>query len=233
MNTENKQAAQNTTTDTSELNKQHALQMPGYPVGFKHLSSGGLCQGRFGQGHVGFAAVRMNPGPQQMHLDLGHIFYSNPTEEDLLEAATTPWKEHADSMAASNINRRLSLIQAQFLASEICKFLDDKFEGVIPSDEEIKALRISPMQKRINVLAQGAKDLAEKRAKYPEDFNGQNGTPRVIRTLDGIAAADKILTDIDASFSENQLNASGELGIIDKEQFAGLKSLVSRLKTED
>lgn len=72
-------------------------------------------------------------------IDIGRIYFAEPTAEQRLNADTTSMfsKEGA---TASNVNRRLSRIQAEYVTMLINKALNEEFNGVIPSDAAIKEI---------------------------------------------------------------------------------------------
>ncbi len=72
-------------------------------------------------------------------IDIGKINFAQPTEEQRLNADTAPFFTK-EGMKSTNVNRRLSKIQADYITALICKALNEEFNGVIPSDDEIKQL---------------------------------------------------------------------------------------------
>lgn len=102
------------------------------PIG----SCGWGIEPEFGTGDISLSTRHTVDGHA---IDIGEIYFSQPTEEQRLNADTTPFFTK-EGMKSTNVNRRLSKIQADYVTALICKALNEEFNGVIPSDDEIKQL---------------------------------------------------------------------------------------------
>jgi hypothetical protein len=109
----------------------------GKAVPIEDISSCGSSQeGKFGTGDMSISTRNMY---DKWSIDIGQIYFADPSEEQRLDAETTPTFSKED-MIATNVNRRLSRIQAEYINRLICKALNEELMGVIPSDEEIKQI---------------------------------------------------------------------------------------------
>jgi hypothetical protein len=108
--------------------------LPGTQIEFKQACSTGRTHRSFGVGDIDLSIHR----PQSAYpwLDLGRINFASPTQEELLDAQTSPaFSDGAN--ARVDINRRLSYKQAELVNTMIIHMLNKSFNGVIPADDEI------------------------------------------------------------------------------------------------
>lgn len=109
--------------------------LPGAMIRFKSACSNGSHENIYGVGELSLALHR--PDAVYKWVDLGCIYYSAPTPEQYLDAETSPqfsegYKAHSD------IHRRLSKKQAEFMVMKINEMIARQFsDAVIPSDDEI------------------------------------------------------------------------------------------------
>lgn len=108
--------------------------LPGAQIPFQRSLIDGIHSDSFGVGYVSLSLHR--PHAKYQWLDLGRINFSNPTPDQLLDAATSPVYSPGGK-AYSDICRRLSLKQAQVISEMIISMLDKSFNGTIPDDDEI------------------------------------------------------------------------------------------------
>jgi hypothetical protein len=109
----------------------------GKAVPIEDISSCGSSQeGKFGTGDMSISTRNMY---DKWYIDIGQIYFADPSEEQRLDAETTPTFSK-EGMIAPNVNRRLSRIQAEYINRLICKALNAELKGIIPSDEEIKQI---------------------------------------------------------------------------------------------
>jgi hypothetical protein len=104
-------------------------------------SSGWHLEPEFGTGDISLNTRLVVDGQVDNghSIDIGKIEFTQPTTEQRLNADTTPFFTK-EGINACNVNRRLSKIQAEYITALICKALNEEFNGVIPSDDEIKQL---------------------------------------------------------------------------------------------
>lgn len=112
--------------------------LPGAHIRFTHASSTGHSQNQYGNGRIDLSLHR--PHSPYPWLDLGLIYYSSPNEEQM-KAAEKVHKEEPygpEARNQSDIHRRLSFKQAEYINYLIREMLTEKFskEG-IPCDDEI------------------------------------------------------------------------------------------------
>jgi hypothetical protein len=119
-------------TEVIESSEPH---LPGASIHFTNAGCCGSHENGYGVGEFSLAMHR--PGQKYVWVDLGHIYYSNPTPSQLEDARTSP-SFTAGSNSVSNIHRRLSRKQAQLLASRISQMINTEFSKGIPSDDEIQ-----------------------------------------------------------------------------------------------
>lgn len=113
--------------------------LPGAPIYIKSIGSTGHHQNATGVGSMDFSATRDGQYPW---LDMGEVYFSNPTEEQMLDADTAPIDTEA-GRDRSNIRRRMSFQQARLVNEVIARALKLTFNGEIPADDEIMAWRIA------------------------------------------------------------------------------------------
>lgn len=111
-------------------------KLPGAMIFFKSVNSTGSKEDEFGVGDMDISLHR--PGEKYPWLDLGQINYSNPSLSQYRTAVNTVSSK--GSKPLSDINRRLSKKQAQWLFLLIQEMLTKEFAGVIPADDEIDDL---------------------------------------------------------------------------------------------
>ncbi len=97
---------------------------------------GAFTEGKFGTGDLSISSRNVY---DQWAIDIGKIYFAEPSEEQRLDAETTPTFSK-EGMTATDVGRRLSRIQAEYINSLICKALNAELKGIIPSDEEIKQI---------------------------------------------------------------------------------------------
>lgn len=107
----------------------HGAQIP-----FRGACNTGLHTDSFGVGDMHLSLHR--PHAKYQWLDLGRINFSNPTPDQLLDAATAP-AYSPGAKAYSDICRRPSFKQAQVISAMIIIMLNKSFNGTIPADDEI------------------------------------------------------------------------------------------------
>jgi hypothetical protein len=113
--------------------------LPGAPIRLRSVGGTGYSQNAFGVGSMGISAQREGEWPW---LDIGNVYFSDPTQEQMLDAATTPFGSVGER-ARSDIHRRLSFKQAQLVHEVMSRALTLAFECEIPADDEIEAWRLA------------------------------------------------------------------------------------------
>jgi hypothetical protein len=114
----------------------------GAAIEFDHVTSSGYRQNAFGNGHIDISMHR--PGPGYKWLDVLDIHFTQPTADQFMGCMTAPGHTE-DAQEKSNMFRRLSFAQANYIKDILIKALEEEFAGgVIPSDEEIKQLLSDP-----------------------------------------------------------------------------------------
>ena len=108
--------------------------LPGALVTFRSATCTGSHEDIFGVGDMSLALHR--PDHQYTWIDLGNIFYSNPTPEQYLDTKTAP-PYTPGAKAHSNHHRRLSKKQAELLVKMINQMIVREFPNGIPPDDEI------------------------------------------------------------------------------------------------
>lgn len=108
--------------------------LPGAPILFKSARSTGHSTNGFGVGDMDISIHR--PDSKYPWLDLGRINFASPTEQQLLDAQTSPAFSEGQK-AFADINRRLSFKQAQLVRDIFIHTLEQAFRGEIPADDEI------------------------------------------------------------------------------------------------
>lgn len=111
--------------------------LPGAPIRFRNISCSGYHQNAFGVGSMDISAQREGKWPW---LDIGRVNFSSPTQEQLLDADTSPFGSEGDN-AKSDIRRRLSFKQAQLVREVMSRALTLTFECEFPADDEIDEWR--------------------------------------------------------------------------------------------
>lgn len=107
------------------------------------VSSSGHSENSYGVGSFSLDARRTDG----RYVDIGELWFANPTPEQLraAEAAARQYSssspvraDHAAGKAYSDIQRRLSLKQANYLMHIITRALNEALpDGVIPHDDDI------------------------------------------------------------------------------------------------
>ncbi len=123
------------TTTLEEV--KEAARLPGAMVMFSSALSSGNHENSYGVGKMDISLHR--PGQEYTWIDLADIYYSHPTHEQYLDAETSPSMSEG-RRAHSDIHRRISKKQAQYINLLIQDMLMKEFAGVIPPDDEIKDL---------------------------------------------------------------------------------------------
>ncbi len=119
-------------TEVIESSEPH---LPGAPVYFTNASCCGSHENGYGVGD--FSLTLHRPGQKYVWVDLGHIYYSNPTPSQLEDAQTSP-SFTAGAHAHADIHRRLSRKQAQLIVNRINRMINAEFFEGIPADDEIQ-----------------------------------------------------------------------------------------------
>lgn len=110
----------------------------GSAIEFEHVTSSGYSQNAFGNGNMDISMHR--PGPGYKWLDVLDIHFTQPTTDQFMDCMTAP-SHTEDAQEKSNMFRRLSFVQANYIKDILIKALEEEFAGgVIPSDEEIKCI---------------------------------------------------------------------------------------------
>ncbi len=115
--------------------------LPGTHILFANATSTGHSQNQYGNGKMDLSLHR--PGHQYPWLDLGVIYFSNPTAEQYKAAEEMqrafPYGELAGNK--SDMHRRLSFKQAEYINYLIREMLMDKLNrGGIPADDEVDVI---------------------------------------------------------------------------------------------
>ncbi len=114
--------------------------LPGATVQFVSACTSGSSTNAYGVGSLSLQLYR--PGNKYPWIDLGCINFSAPRPEQFEAAkkanAENPYNE--DGQALSNIYRRLSKKQADYIQHLICEALTEKLKGEIPPDDEIDVI---------------------------------------------------------------------------------------------
>lgn len=109
--------------------------LPGASFRFASVSSSGSHTNEFGVGEMSLGIYR--PGLHWPQVDLGEIWYSEPTPEQYDKAATCYSRHDKDGRNYVDINRRLSRKQAEYITYLITDMLTEKLKGEVPTDDEI------------------------------------------------------------------------------------------------
>lgn len=109
----------------------------GNAIIFTSSASSGSSENHYGNGSVDIYLHR--PGSDYVWLDLGEINYTDSSSSMIKEMeAAKPYSQAANELPVHR--RRLSRKQASYIQKEISNFLEERFQGVIPSDAEIVEL---------------------------------------------------------------------------------------------
>ncbi len=119
-------------TEVAETFEQH---LPGAPIRFTTASCCGSHENSFGVGELSLTLRR--PQEKYVWVDIGHIYYSNPTPSQMEDAETSP-KYSSGWNAVADIHRRLSRKQAEHVVNKINRMLATEFSEGIPADDEIQ-----------------------------------------------------------------------------------------------
>ncbi len=110
----------------------------GAAIEFDHVTSSGYRQNAYGNGEMDISMHR--PGPGYKWLDVLDIHFTQPTADQFMDCMTAP-SHTEDAQEKSNMFRRLSFVQANYIKDILIKTLKETFAGgVIPSDEEINKI---------------------------------------------------------------------------------------------
>jgi hypothetical protein len=112
--------------------KKDTQMLPGISINFQSICSTGRHENSFGVGSTDISLHRTDKETPWM--DLIEIKYSNPTQDQLLDAQTTPGFL---SRHTSDINRRVSFKQACLIQKVVMQALDKEFKGTIPADDDL------------------------------------------------------------------------------------------------
>lgn len=116
---------------------ESAPTLPGAPIRFRSVGCSGYHHNAFGVGSMDISIHREGKWPW---LDVGHVYFSDPTKEQILDADTSPFGSEGER-AKSDIRRRLSFKQAQLVREVMSRALSLTFECEIPADDEIEQWR--------------------------------------------------------------------------------------------
>lgn len=108
--------------------------LPGAPVSYRHAASTGYSANAYGVGDIDISLH--TPDGKYKWKDIARVKFASPTEEQLLDAQTSPTFSKGRE-ALADINRRLSFKQAQLIKSMFILTLEKTFRGEIPADDEI------------------------------------------------------------------------------------------------
>lgn len=144
--------------------------LPGAHILFAHATSTGRSQNQYGNGAMDLSLQR--PGHQYPWLDLGSIYYSDPTPEQYKAAEemhrVNPYGELARNK--SDIHRRLSFKQAEYINYLIREMLTEKFsKDGIPADDEVDVIMKEIREN--SLLSNRAKVGKEKEYIFTDDQN--------------------------------------------------------------
>ena len=112
--------------------------LPGVHIRFAHATSTGHFQNQYGNGKMDLSLHR--PHSPYPWLDLGLIYYSAPTAEQLkaIEKVCEEDPYGPEAHNRSDVHRRLSFKQAEYVNYLILEMLTEKFgKDGIPCDDEI------------------------------------------------------------------------------------------------
>lgn len=110
----------------------------GAAIEFDHVTSSGYTHNAFGNGNMDISMHR--PGDGYKWLDVLAIHFTQPTADQFMDCMTAPGHTE-ETQEKSNMFRRLSFVQANYIKDIVIKALEEEFAGgVIPSDEEIKQI---------------------------------------------------------------------------------------------
>lgn len=112
--------------------------LQGAHIRFAHATSTGYTQNQYGNGKMDLSLHR--PHSPYPWLDLGAIYYSAPTAEQLkaIEKVCEEDPYGSEAHNRSDVNRRLSFKQAEYINYLIREMLTEKFgKDGIPCDDEI------------------------------------------------------------------------------------------------
>lgn len=119
---------------SSEINQDGDDTYKGESIIFLTCGSSGSHENHLGNGDISLHLHR--PHAKCPWVDLGHISFTNSTKEQIEQMETAP-SHSIDYREHGNHRRRLSRKQAHYLQQEIAGFIMNKFQGRIPSDDEI------------------------------------------------------------------------------------------------
>lgn len=117
------------------LTEQKAeAKLPGAWERFRYAGQSGNHEDGYGVGEISLQLRRMNE--DWPWIDLGQIYFSNPTAEQYMDAETSPVGTEG-RIAYANIRRRLSKKQAELIVKKISQMITLEFPNGIPPDDEI------------------------------------------------------------------------------------------------
>lgn len=108
--------------------------LPGAPVPYRNVVSTGRSMNSYGVGDIDISLHA--PDGKYKWRDIACVKFASPTEEQLLDAQTSPTFSKGRE-AFADINRRLSYKQAELIKSMFILTLEKAFRGEIPADDEI------------------------------------------------------------------------------------------------
>lgn len=108
---------------------------PGASFRFASVSSSGSRTNEFGVGSMSLGMYR--PGNHWPQVDLGEIWFSSPTPDQYKEAENLRGVFTKEGLNFSDIHRRISRKQAEYIVYLITSMLSEKLKGEMPTDDEI------------------------------------------------------------------------------------------------
>lgn len=141
--------------------------LPGASFRFASVSSSGSHTNEFGVGEMSLGFFC--PGTHWPQIDLGEIYFSEPTQEQYDKAADLRNKFGEEGRHFPNIMRRISRKQADYVSHLICDMLADKFKSGMPADDEID--EIMRVRREANYPVNRKKREQEKKYELTEEQN--------------------------------------------------------------
>lgn len=112
--------------------------LPGASFRFASVSSSGSHTNEYGVGEIFLGMYR--PGYHWPQIDLGQIYFSDPTPEQFEAAKTKHRMPDIDGKNFVDINRRISRKQADYISYLITSMLAEKLKAEMPTDDEIDVI---------------------------------------------------------------------------------------------
>lgn len=131
------QMTTNPTTPATNPPPNPTDTLPGAAIHISRFCSTGFHSDHYGVGSMDLSGQRAT---QYRWLDIGKIYFSSPTPQQMLDAETAP-SFTPGAKAFFNINRRLSFQQAELVKDLVLKTLSEAFKEGVPADHEIDQWR--------------------------------------------------------------------------------------------